>query len=132
MPRIWPTAAADDGVLALTPRKIRLPDALEIGQPSPDLRVIPYIDRNDRAQIWDLVRGRPLTLTREADTALDEALVVAPDGRRVAVASWLYDDTWELRVLDTGADLRRPLIARQSAFEPIPTDWSSSGTEVLC
>jgi Tol biopolymer transport system component len=122
-------------VAAPAPASIgRLPlPAGQVGVPAADGRAVPYIDTAGRAQIWDLVTRASRPLIRDDDgVRADVDVVISPDGNSLAVATRRDDDSWELRRLDTAGSAPRPLIARQTAYQPVPVDWSRDGQHVLC
>ena len=107
VPRIWSTAVAGENANPLTPAR----SGCQPTSRSASRRQICGLSRISTiamGQLWDIVHGRPIPLTRENDNAMDDHPVVAPDGERIAVSTLLQDDIWELRVLHKGVDLRRP------------------------
>ena len=127
-----PTEPSDVQGQPVVPQRVLLP-AGQIGVPSPDGRAVPYIDTSERAQIWDVATRSPRRLLRDdAGVVADADTVISPDGRDVAFVSWLEDETWELRVLESAGTARRPVIARQRGYRPVPQEWSRDRRDILC
>lgn len=104
-----------------------------LGRPSADGRFLPLIDPRDDVVIWEIRTGR---LTRVTDLRNSEGValtpLISPTGDRVAYALKVADGAYELLMRDADGTWLRTLIPRQSAYQPIPVDWSRDGEQILC
>ena len=57
---------------------------------------------------------------------------MSPNGDRVAFGWALPDGAFELRARRTDGTWPQTLVARETAYEPVPLDWSKDGGEILC
>jgi Tol biopolymer transport system component len=119
---------ADAGV-----RVARLP-AANLGWPSADGRLYPYVDASNNAlMLWDVQPGSSRTILRFDGTGESvSAPLMSPAGDRVSYAVTSRTGLHELRISNVDGTWQRVLIAAQRAFEPIPTDWSRDGSVILC
>jgi Tol biopolymer transport system component len=124
---IAPAAATSEAA-----RVVRLPQP-HTGFPSHDGRFYPYVDSAGNLQIFEVSLGRARRAI-EAPAAPERLLVtlMSPDGDRVAYGVAVDDDAFELRIANADGTWPRPLLARETAFEPIPVDWSRDGRDILC
>ena len=114
--------------LPLTPEQL----GQDLGRPSHDGKYFPYVDSAGNVEIWEVATGRSRRLTDDA--AADESAtrtLLSPTADRVAY-SWATHGGFSLRVLNTDGTWPRVLIGRETAFEPIPLDWSRDGQLILC
>jgi Tol biopolymer transport system component/tRNA A-37 threonylcarbamoyl transferase component Bud32 len=127
-------AGAAAAVVAQTvrPQRIRLPH-FEMGVPSSDGATFAYVDEDGHLNVWEVATGRSRPLA-EAHTTVGQGLsaAISPDGAEVAYGWRLPDDAYELRVLSSHGTAPRTLIARQTAYQPMPVEWSRDGRTLLC
>ena len=112
-------------------RKVRLP-SFNVGVGSHDGRLFPYVDEQGSLQLWEVATGRSRLL---ADPGGEEAAgrsVASPKGDQVAFGWSLGTAGFELRLINADGTWPRVLITRQTAYEPVPVDWSHDGQAVLC
>jgi len=119
-------------------RKIAIPPSnsvtdIGLGRPSHNGRFLPLIDPGDDVVIWEIRTG---VLTRVTDVRASGGIaltpVISPTGDRVAYALKAADGAYELLMRDADGTWLRTLIPRQSAYQPIPVDWSHNGEQILC
>ncbi len=113
-------------------RRIRMP-SFAMGLGSADGRVFPYVGTNGALHVWEIETGRSRELTdRPSPPETIRASIASPNGDRVASAWSLGESGSELRLINADGTWPRVLITRQTAFEPIPVDWSADGRSILC
>ncbi len=113
-------------------RKVRMP-SFAMGLGSADGRVFPYVGTNGALHVWEIETGRSRELTdRPSPSETIRASIASPNGDRVASAWSLGESGSELRLINADGTWPRVLITRQTAFEPIPVDWSADGRSILC
>ena len=113
------------------PPRIRMPVPI-LGQPSRDGRFYPYVDRHGDVQVWEVVTGtsRRITVASAGESGADA--VMSADGSRVAYEWLLPDHAYELRMINADGTWPAVLVTRETAFEPVPVDWSRDGRNLLC
>jgi len=111
---------------------VRLPNYL-MGVPSHDGRFLPYVDDDGNLHVWEVATGRSREIvSAEARSRVGESPAMSPDGDRVAYRSQLADGGNELLVVNADGRWPHVVIARQTAFAPMPLDWSEDGRTILC
>lgn len=120
------------GRAAVTPRRIRLPQ-FEMGRPSGDGALFPYVDEDGHLYLWEVATGRSRRIV-EAHPAGGSGLaaVMSVDGGEVAYGWRRSDGAHELRVVSSNGTGPRTLIPRTTAYTPVPVEWSGDGRSILC
>ena len=113
------------------PARIRMP-ATELGQPSRDGRFYPYVDRQGDVQVWEVVTGTSRRIAVASAGESGESAIMSADGSRVAYEWLLPDHAYELRMVNADGTWPAVLVTRETAFEPVPVDWSRDGRNLLC
>lgn len=121
--------AADGREQSGTRRTVVLPRS-DMGMPSRDGRVYPFVDGAGALQLWDVVTAKPRLIVAAPPNAIRSS-IASPDGTRVAYAVRLPADHFELRTIGADATWPRVLIPDESAYEPVPLDWSRDGKLLL-
>jgi len=123
---------ASDGTQASSLRKVRLP-SFNVGIGSHDGRVFPYVDEGGRLQLWEVATGKSQLIAEPVDAPEAAGKSVAsPTGDRVAFGWSLGPGGFELRLVNADGSWPRVLLTRQTAYEPVPVDWSHDGHAILC
>ncbi len=139
-----PTPEGDSPLSGLLPqesgqiRKLTVPPKRMMvgnpfGLPSRDGRFFPYIDPTDDVAVWDIKTGKTvrITDTRQAG-GTGRAPLMSPTGDRVAFSWTLVDGGHQLLMRNADGAWPQTLIPRQTAYEPIPVDWSQDDEQILC
>jgi Tol biopolymer transport system component len=113
------------------PARIRMPVTI-LGQPSRDGRFYPYVDRHGDVQVWEVVTGISRRITSASAGESGASAVMSADGSRVAYEWLLPDHAYELRTINADGTWPAVLVSRETAFEPVPVDWSRDGRNLLC
>src|SRR5579864_2224910 len=113
------------------PARIRMP-ATTLGQPSRDGRFYPYVDRQGDVQVWEVVTGTSRRIAVASAGESGESAIMSADGSRVAYEWLLPDHAYELRAVNSDGTWPAVLVARETAYEPVPVDWSRDGRNLLC
>lgn len=112
-------------------RKLRLP-SFTMGLPSRDGRLFPYVGPDRGIHVWEVATDRSRrVLAAGTDHESFLSPIMSPTGDRI-VFGWSAEDAFELRIVNADGTWPRVLIARETAFEPVPADWSSDGRHILC
>lgn len=112
-------------------RRIRLPQR-PMGRPSRDARYFPYVDTSGDLHVWEVPTARPRRVVEKTQAETLDAPVMAPRGDRVAYAASPAPGGWELRVVRADGTWPNVLIPHQTAYKPIPLDWSRDEQNILC
>jgi len=124
--------AVDVSTQQATPRRIRLPH-YAMGGPSADGTEFPYTDETGHLYIWEVATGRSRLIAEASPAAgSGHATSMSSDGDAVAYGWRLPDGAYELRVMSSSGMTPRTLIPRQTAYEPVPVEWSRDGRSLLC
>lgn len=117
---------------AAGPRKIQLP-AFNMGRPSRDGSVFPYATDAGVLHVWEVRTGRSRQLTDGTQPPeTGRRMVASPTGDRVAYP-WSYGpDGVALHVIRSDGTWPSVVLPRQTAYQPVPVDWSPDGREILC
>lgn len=114
-----------------TVRRIRVPHRW-MGRPSRDARYFPYVDANGDLQIWELTGGGSRrAIEKEAGDTLVSP-VMSPPGTRVAYAVSTAAGGWEVRLANADGTWPNVIVPRQTAYKPVPLDWSRDEQNILC
>lgn len=125
------SSASADLDAASTHRKIRLPQR-PMGRPSRDGRYFPYVDPNGDLQVWEVPTGHPRRLVEKTPGDTVAAPVMAPRGDRVTYTVSTAAGGSELRVVNADGTWPSVLLAHQTAYTPVPLDWSRDEQSILC
>ena len=106
------------------------------GAPSPDGKLVTYIDWNNFANLGvrDLTTGEGRLLTDNKSWESGEMgyySVFSPDGRRIAFAWQTKAGTVELRIIGTDGTGARVLNDGKQATSQTVSAWSRDGTQIL-
>nr|MBA2258996.1 serine/threonine protein kinase [Acidobacteriota bacterium] len=128
--RTAPPSIAEPGAQP-TERRIRVPQRW-MGRPSRDARYFPYVDANGDLQVWELTGGRARrAIEKDAGDTLVSP-VMSPRGTRVAYALSTAAGGWELRLVNADGTWPNVIVPRQTAYKPVPLDWSRDEQNILC
>lgn len=123
------TLASQGGV---TTRRVWAGEGVDFsGTPSPDGRLLSYIDWNtDDLAVRDLATGKQRTLTHRFGSSFVWTSAFAPDGKRIAYG-WYNDSTlsYELRVIDVDGAHAQVVEARKVSYYG-PPRWSPDGRDI--
>jgi len=127
------TRLTGGSAVALPTGSVRLPQQV-MGRPSRDGRYLPYLDSSRNVMVWDALTSQSRRVGEHESGQPAPFATMSPVGDRVAYGWRLPepDDAWELRVQDLNKPTSTALVPRETAFEPIPIDWSRDGRFVLC
>ncbi|MEN3339107.1 MAG: eukaryotic-like serine/threonine-protein kinase [Acidobacteriota bacterium] len=117
----------------LQTRRIRLPDAMYTGRPSPDGRLLSYVTLEGNLALFDLESGETRRLTNKGDSAesAESQMAISPDSRWLAYTWAALDGAFELRVIQTDGKSPRVLLRRNDVDFPMPVAWSGDGSHLL-
>jgi serine/threonine-protein kinase len=111
---------------------VRLP-AANLGWPSADGRLYPYVDAGNALMLWDVQPGSSRTILRFEGTGESvSAPLLSPAGDRVSYAVTTRAGLHELRISNVDGNWQRAVIAAQRAYDLVPADWSRDGSSILC
>lgn len=112
-------------------RKVRLP-YYRMGRPSRDGEYFPYFDENGDLLVWRVRTGqsRPVAGARDLP-GRGEAAMLSPTAHRIVFAAALPGGAYELHAVNVDGTWPRVVLRRQTAYEPIPLDWSRDGRQLL-
>lgn len=104
-----------------------------LGRPSHDGRSLPYVDTTGNIEVWEVATGksRRVTDNASADGSITHTLL-SPTADRVGYVVAFAGRAFSLHLVNTDGTWPRELVGRETAFEPIPMDWSRDGRLMLC
>jgi len=133
--RFWraPTSPGTAGAMPAQAmgQRARLPQR-PMGRPSRDARQFPYVDVNGDLLVWDVITGRPRRVAERTSGETIASPVMSPRGDRVAYVASTPAGGWELRVVHADGTWPSVLLANQTAYKPLPLDWSRDEGSILC
>jgi serine/threonine-protein kinase len=104
-----------------------------VGRPSGDGRFVAYVDGERNLAIFEAATGQHHPVTVAVDAHEGAGLsVMSRSGDRAAYEWMMPNGGFELRVVNADGTWAHTIIARESAFEPIPRDWSRDGRWIVC
>jgi Tol biopolymer transport system component len=116
-------------------RIVRLPVEFGhvLGRPSHDGRALPYVDTTGNIEVWEVATGksRRVTDSAGADGSVTHTLL-SPTADRVGYVVASVGQAFSLHLVNADGTWPRVLVGRETAFEPIPMDWSRDGRLILC
>lgn len=109
------------------------PEVDSLGSPSPDGRLLSFVDWNtgDLA-LRDLATGQTRSIVKTRGDVSDFAYrsVFSPDGKRVAYG-FFDGEQYDLRLVGIDGSAPRTIFRRTESLDVIPSAWSPDGTQVL-
>jgi serine/threonine-protein kinase len=139
----WPSAAGvsnDADAMSLHPLQAvgDVPLSTWTGPPSADGRFVPYSGLDGNVWIWEPAAGTTRRIT-ERDPDLGEGafdhVAISREADRVAYMWLNREQKYELRVTDVragGAGANVVLDASDEIVYPVPVEWSSDATSIVC
>lgn len=116
-------------------RIVRLPveSGRLLGRPSHDGRALPYLDTAGNVEVWEVATGKSRRVTDNAgaDGSVTHMLL-SPTANRVGYVVASVGHAFSLHLVNADGTWPRVLVGRETAFEPIPMDWSRDGRLILC
>jgi serine/threonine protein kinase len=116
-------------------RIVRLPvqSGQLLGRPSHDGRFLPYVDTTGNIDVWEVATGKSRRVTDHAgaDGSVTHTLL-SPTADRVGYVVASAGHAFSLQLVNADGTWPRVLLGRETAFEPIPMDWSRDGRLMLC
>lgn len=114
-----------------TERKIRLPQR-PMGRPSRDARHFPYVDADGDLQVWQIPAGHAQRVIEKTPGESPATPIMSPRGDRVAYTVSTAAGGWELRAVHADGTWPSILLQHQTAYKPVPLDWSRDEQNILC
>ena len=104
-----------------------------IGRQSADGRFVPYIDPDGNLVVFEVAtRASRQVASKAGKDQHPGPAVMSPTGDRVVYPWTLPNGAYELRMAYSDGTWSRVLIPKESAFEPVPEDWSRDGRWITC
>ena len=104
-----------------------------MGRPSLDGRLFSFVDGYGGLHTWNAVTGESRAVSQALVTGeVSGYSAISAGADAVAYNVWRTDRAWELRILALPNGAPKAVIPRETAFNPIPMDWSRDGRQILC